>query len=247
MCGESLKDKARSLSISPGTKGALVQKLIVAGSVDNPISSQELALNAREMFGETLKTIHIQTHMKPFLVAGIVRAVKHPGSRNNFWVLASMPKEEAIRYIRKSCKIITLEEDLFSPPLVAKLRNNFGDELSELHDNFGKNPNCSAFMMRKILEKLLIITFAKNGLQHLLEDKARPGGWKVLKDMIEIAAREKVNGISFLGHQTAQETKGIKFLGDTAAHNPLVGVDIATILPQMPFVITAYKELAERL
>jgi len=38
--------------------------------------------------------------------------------------------------------------------------------------------------------------------------------------------------------------RGIKFLGDTAAHNPMVNVDVADILPQMPFIVTAYKELA---
>ena len=65
--------------------------------------------------------------------------------------------------------------------------------------------------------------------------------------MIEIAAKEKISGIAFLVPKTAAEIKGLKFLGDTAAHNPLVGVDMASIVPQMPFVITAYKELAKRL
>jgi len=65
--------------------------------------------------------------------------------------------------------------------------------------------------------------------------------------MVEIAAREKINGLPFLTPKTANEIKGIKFLGDTAAHNPLVGVDVRTILPQMPYIITAYNELAKRL
>jgi hypothetical protein len=81
----------------------------------------------------------------------------------------------------------------------------------------------------------------------LLEDKARPSGWVGLKNMIEIAAREKLNGVPFLIPKTADEIKGIKFLGDTAAHNPLIGVDKRTVLPQMPFIITAYEELAKRL
>jgi hypothetical protein len=65
--------------------------------------------------------------------------------------------------------------------------------------------------------------------------------------MIEIASREKLNGIPMLIPKTAREIKGIKFLGDTAAHNPLVDVDVNTILPQMPFIITAYEELAKRM
>ncbi len=33
----------------------------------------------------------------------------------------------------------------------------------------------------------------------------------------------------------------------TAAHNPPVGVDMTTIVPQMPYIITAYEELAKHL
>jgi len=54
-------------------------------------------------------------------------------------------------------------------------------------------------------------------------------------------------GCLFLSPKTAEKIEGIKFLGDTSAHNPLVNVDMETILPQMPFIITAYKELAKHL
>src|SRR5208337_2065970 len=114
----------------------------------------------------------------------------------------------------------------------------------ELRDVFGRHGNCSAFLLRKILEKLIIIVFAKNGKEQLLEDSARPGGWKGLKEMIEIAAREKHKGVPFLTGKTANETKGLKFLGDTAAHNPKVSVPMNSIAPQMPFMIIAYEELA---
>jgi hypothetical protein len=120
-------------------------------------------------------------------------------------------------------------------------------QAQKLRDNFGRNGNCTAFLLRKILEKLLIIIFGKKGKDALLEDKGRPGGWNGLKDIIEIAAKEKINGIPFLIPKTANEIKGLKFLGDTAAHNPLVSVDMQTILPQMPYIITAYEELAKHL
>jgi len=243
----SLKQEAQDLDIKAGSKHANIRRLIADGFFDRPVPSQDIVLRVGELFGERWKTIHVQTYMKKFLQAGIIQGVKSPVSRNNFWVLASMPRGEALRNIGKNQQIVRIEEALFSPDLLAKLKKNFGNELDELHDNFGKNGNCCAFLLRKILEKLIIITFSKNNRQRLLEDKARPGGWKGLKEMIEIAAREKVDGISFLGHKTASETGGIKFLGDTAAHNPLVGVDMTTIVPQMPYILTAYKELAERL
>ena len=59
--------------------------------------------------------------------------------------------------------------------------------------------------------------------------------------------REKVGGVPFLMSRTGREIKRIKFLGDTAAHNPLTNVEMNTIIPQMPFIITAFEELAKRL
>jgi hypothetical protein len=97
------------------------------------------------------------------------------------------------------------------------------------------------------LEKLLIIVLGKVGRDTVIVDNGRPGGWKGLQEIIEVAAREKVDGLPLLLPKTANAIKGIKFLGDAAAHNPLVSVDMTTIIPQMPFIITAYAELAQRL
>jgi len=47
--------------------------------------------------------------------------------------------------------------------------------------------------------------------------------------------------------KTAKEINGIKFLGDASAHNPLINVEMKTIIPQMPFIITAYEELSKKL
>ena len=247
MFGKALKEQARDLPIAAGSKHSIIQKFVVEGVFDRPRSSAEIVLLIQETVGQKWRTVHIQTYMKKFLLAGIIRAVKTPHGRHNFWVLACVTKAEALKTIGKTQKIMDIEENLFSQDLLKKLSKDFGRELEELQDNFGKNGNCSAFLLRKILEKLIIITVAKNGGEHLLRDNARPGGWKGLKDMIDIAAREKISGIPILIPKTANEIKGLKFLGDTAAHNPLVGVDMATIIPQMPFIITAYKELAGRL
>jgi hypothetical protein len=247
MFGKTLKAQARGLSIAHGSRHAVIQKLVIDGVLDRPKSSAELVLLIQETFGQKWRTIHVQTYMKKFLVAGIIRAVKTPHGWHNFWVLASVTKEEALKTIGKTQKIMDIEENLFSRDLAKRLAKDFRRELEELQDNFGKNGNCSAFLLRKILEKLIIVTVSKNGGEHLLRDGGRPGGWKGLKDMIDIAAREKISGIPILIPKTANEIKGLKFLGDTAAHNPLVSVDMATIIPQMPFIITAYEELAGRL
>jgi len=247
MSGKSLKEKARGLTIAPQTRYALLQKLVLEGEFDSPVSSDEVVLRIKERFGKRWKTSYVQTYMQKFMNAEIIHAIKPAGHRGNYWVLATVKKEQALRLIGKKRKVQEIEEELFSTKLTRRLKNDFGRELEELHDNFGKNGNCTAFLLRKILEKLIIIVFSKNGKGKLLDDKTRPGGLAGLKYMIETAAREKLHGVPFLIPKTASEIKGIKFLGDTAAHNPLVGVDVNTILPQMPFIITAYEELAKRL
>jgi len=247
MSGKALKNKARVLEIAPGSGYALLQKLIIEGFFDMPVSSKEIVERIREKFGQKLKVNHVQTYMKKFMVEEIIHGVKVIGKRGNYWVLSCMPKREALNHIGKTRKVLEMEGELFSARLVERLQKDFGREIEELHSNFGKNGICTAFLLRKILEKLIIIVLSKNERGHLLVDKNRPGGYTGLKSMLEIAAREKLNGVPFLVPKTAEEIKGIKFLGDTAAHNPLARVEMTTILPQMPYIITAYEELTARL
>lgn len=140
-----------------------------------------------------------------------------------------------------------IENELFDDGLVKKFGKGFEVEMEDLQHNFGISGNCTAFLLRKILEKLIFITFARHGLQANHGDSGTPSKPIGLEAMINTAAREKVKGIPFLTPHTAQEIRGIKFLGDASAHNPLTNVDMKTIIPQMPFIITAYKELANHL
>jgi hypothetical protein len=247
MSGDALKEQAKNLTLSPTSKYATMQKLIVDGVFDRPILSEEVVRAIAETSGERWNTNYVQTYLRKFLEAGIIRGVKLLGHSTNYWVISSITRDEALQLIGKNRKVHEIEEQLFSRHLQTKMEKNFRQELEELHFNFGKSGLSTAFLLRKIFEKLIIIAMTKNGKGALLEDKNRPGGWVGLKDMIEIAAREKFEGVPFLTPKTASGTKGIKFLGDAAAHNPLAGVDNATILPQMPFIITAYEELSRLL
>jgi hypothetical protein len=247
MSGDALKQKAADLAIGPGSKYAFFQRLIMESFFDVPVSSKEVVQCIREKFGKKFKLTYVQTYMRRFMTAGIIHAIKPQGSRSNYWALTSVSRQEALQKIGKTARTREIEEELFSAALTKRLIKDFSQELEELRDNSGRNGICTAFLLRKILEKLLIIVFGKLGRIQLIEDKGRPGGWKGLKEIIEVAAREKVAGFPILLPKTANEIKGIKFLGDTAAHNPLVSVDVKTILPQMPYIITAYKELAMHL
>jgi len=143
-----------------------------------------------------------------------------------------------------SREVDEIETKLFDDALIKRFGIDFKSEIADLHLNFGKSGNCTAFLLRKILEKLIYITFSKNNLLSIIENKDVPGKITGLEGMINAATQQKkANGTPFLTANTAKAIQGIKFLGDISAHSPLTEVDIKTILPQMPFIITAYKEL----
>lgn len=161
--------------------------------------------------------------------------------------LVPRKKDGVLEYIQRkpavSKEIDKVENELFDAALIKKFGKPFEIEIADLQHNFNKSGNCTAFLLRKILEKLIYITFAKNGFGKKLEDSSGSGRLIGLEGMINAAVQRKIKGVPFLTTHTAQEIRGIKFLGDASAHNPLVEVDMKTILPQIPFIITAYKEL----
>lgn len=247
MSHKILKSRAGSLSLQVGGKHELIRKLIVQGFFDFPESTAELISEIRQTFGRRLKPNEIQTYMRKFMEAGIIRALRQDGKHGNFWILASVDKENALRLIGKNKKTQEMESELFSEKLIQKLGKDFCVEFKDLQYNFGKSGTCTAFLLRKILEKLIYLAFAKQGVESKLEDKTQKGRIAGLDTMINIAISEKIRGVPFLTSKTAKEIQGMKFLGDAAAHNPLTNVEMKTILPQMPFIITAFEELAKKM
>ncbi len=135
-------------------------------------------------------------------------------------------------------------KNLFAKKLIKGMNKDFSVELKDLHLVFGKSGTCTAFMLRKILEKMIFLVFARNNKLQIIEKSGRIVG---LKSMIEESTKNKINGTCILIPKTGESLKGIKFLGDSAAHNPLTNVEMDTIIPQMPFIITAYEELSSKL
>jgi len=152
----------------------------------------------------------------------------------------------AYTYIQKyASKGISLNDDIFPDKLVRDLGKEFETEIKDLNLNYGRSGSCTAFLLRKVLEKLVFLTFAQNGILDQLKNKN--GDFVGLKTMLDLCTANKVGGKPYLMSKTAKEIAGIKFLGDTSAHNPLINVDMKTIVPQMPFIITAYEELSTKL
>ena len=155
-------------------------------------------------------------------------------------------KKGKFLYIQKfASKGITLNDTVFPDKLVRDLGKDFETEINDLNLNYGRSGTCTSFLLRKILEKLVFLTFAKNGISDQLKDNK--GDFVGLKTMLDLSTANKVNGKPYLMPKTKNAIDGIKFLGDTSAHNPLTNVDTKTITPQMPYIITAYEELSTKL
>lgn len=235
-CGKFLSDKKRF--------AYRVCKLLNDGEFSDVLSSQELAHSLNEGPGKKIKVSSLTALMEPLLKEGIVK-IKIIGKGKNkrkFWFPGWVDKKQIEFNINGKT---SAPDKIFSGKLVKKLGKDFEKELKDIALVYGRSGTCAAFLLRKILEKLIFLSFVKNGLLDKLKDTS--GNFVGLKTMLNLTTSNKVEGKPFLMPKTAKEIDGIKFLGDTSAHNPLINVEMKTIVPQMPFIITAYEELSKKL
>lgn len=221
-----------------------VCKLLKESEFSSVLSSHELTHRLNEGAGKKIKVNSLTALMESLLKEDIVR-VKIVGSGQNkrkFWFPGWMDKKQIeFNLTNKPSN----PEEIFSTNLVKTMGKDFEIEMKDITLVYGRSGTCTAFLLRKILEKLIFITFAKNKILDQLKD--RNGDLVGLKTMLDLCTKNKVDGKPYLMPKTAKEIEGIKFLGDTSAHNPLTNVDMKTIVPQMPYIITAYEEISIKL
>ncbi len=135
---------------------------------------------------------------------------------------------------------------ILSELTIKKLGDRFQQDIRELNTAFTYDcGNSAAFLLRKILEKAIFYVFVTNNKADLLKDKN--GNLLGLQDMVNLCTREKINGTFILLPKIAKEVTGIKFLGDSAAHDYLMDVEVSDINHQLPFWTTTIKELCDKL
>jgi hypothetical protein len=240
----SILEKAKSFPKKKECFSGRVCTLLLEGEFNDILSSQDFVHCLNEGPGKKIKIANLASLMEPLLKAGIVKIKIEGKGRNKrkYWFPGWIEKEQVKSKLSTKT---TINEDILPQRLVTALGSDFEVEISDLYLNYGKSGTCTAFLLRKILEKMIYLAFAKNGMSNKLEDTS--GGCIGLKTMINLAKENKVHGKPFLMPKTAKEVEGIKFLGDTSAHNPLTNVKLETIIPQLPYIITAYEELSRKL
>src|SRR5438093_87257 len=141
MRGSECKEAAAKLTFKAKGRPALLQRLVVDGFFDAPVSSEQIVKKIGERFGKRWKTKWVQLYLRKFMDGDIIHAVKLAGQKANYYVLASVTRDDAVRQIGKSSGVKDIEGELFSSALSVALKKDFEHELAELHDNFGRNGN----------------------------------------------------------------------------------------------------------
>lgn len=136
----------------------------------------------------------------------------------------------------------------FPSNLVSKLGNKFTIDIKDLRLVWNKSGNCTAFLLRRIIEKAIYFAFAKQGMIDKLKEGLNTSKFVGLNKMIDIATKEKAkDGTPFLTQKTAEHLKRSKFLGDAAAHNFLADIYLEQIQTEINYIITALDELSKKL
>ena len=135
---------------------------------------------------------------------------------------------------------------VFSDITKKKLGERFQQDIRELNVAFTNDcGNSAAFILRKILEKAIFFILSTNGKANLMKD-AR-GKILGLNSLINLCASENIKGVSIILPKTAQELLGMKFLGDSAAHDYLANVELTDINHQLAYWTMAIKQLVSHL
>jgi len=175
--------------------------------------------------------------INPTNPADILKKRPYLRYKKGFWVQKLPPKKE----------IITKTGDINEIEKI--LGQKFGREINELKIALKHQPNCTAFLMRKILEKLLFIIISKSDYKKNIDayKKKNKGELPSLTNLLNWAQNAEIKNIHIATPNNVKKIQGSKFLGDTAAHNYLTTVGFEDIKPEMPGWRILIKELAGNL
>lgn len=231
----------KSLSLRKGSIPDSIRNLLLTRKLlATPMTSQEVRDMLYERTGLTIKTNNLTAHMAPFLRSSLVlrKKMKVGSEERVIWSAAWQDQHSLQRAVAGA--------DPFDQKLTRALGTRFKTELVDFMLVYGKSGTCTAFMIRKILEKATFIALVKCGIKDSkLKDSS--GRYLGLESLLDIATKVKIDGLPLLSPKVHEKVQGVKFLGDSAAHNYLVNVDSDDLVPQLPYVTLALREIAKGL
>ena len=124
------------------------------------------------------------------------------------------------------------------------LGDAFKKEVEELKLVSSKCPNSTAFLMRKILEKLLFISISKSNnkekITRLREEQFRLPN---LSELLNLAKSAEINNKHIIAPKNIDKIDGSKFLGATSAHDYLTSVSFEDIQNEISIWRISIKQL----
>lgn len=233
MSFQSYKTRIDELATRKGSTPDRIKFLILSRDIlDKPMTSQEIRTVLYAVTGK--KIYNLAPYMQIFQDNGIVRRTKTNDSNEILWYGSWDTSKAPVKKV---------ESGPFSKNLIVSLGKEFSTEFKDLSLVYGQSGTCTAFMLRKILEKATFLALIKNGVSER-ELKDSSGKYIGLQSLLVLASKKKVKGLSILNSKTISNMKGIKFLGDTSAHNYLANVEMDDLIPQMPFINVGLKEIS---
>jgi hypothetical protein len=241
---DKIKENLSKLDFGDGTVNDMIRTLIVDGEIIlAPTTSKDICDKLSERFGATVPVGKINNYMKIFQKSNVVVGLteKKGKAKRKLWLGSWLKAKNA-----------NLIQNMKALPISAKtitaLGKTFAIEINALRLVYGKSGDCTAFLLRKILEKAIFLAFAKNSMLNKLENPAKKPKYFGLDRMIEIAAAEKgKDNKPYITPSAAAKLGGVKFLGDSAAHNFVANVEIDEIPHQIPYISVALSELSKKL
>ncbi len=168
-------------------------------------------------------------------------------------ILSRKTEKNRAKYAQKAPPKLKIEEgeitelnNVLSEITQKKLGDRFQQDIRELNVAFTNDCGSSAaFLLRKIIEKSIFYVFATNNKTDLLKNKDNT--LIRLQAMLDLCAKEKILGIPMLLPKTVEKLSGVKLLGDSAAHDYLIDIEVVDINHQLPIWTVAIKELCGKL
>lgn len=231
--------RLREVGLRRGSVPDKIRNLLLERNLlEQPMMSEAIRERLYERAGLTVKVNNLTSHMKPFLEAGIVLRRKAKGESEDRVIWYAAWQDEGYQP--------TLGTYPFDAVFEKSLGKSFETEFADLRLVYGKSGTCSAFVFRKLLEKAIFIALVKNGAKEnkLMDPSGRYLG---LVNLLALATKVKHKSMPILSPKVYEKIQGVKFLGDSAAHNYLINVTMEDIVPQLPYVTLALKEIARGL
>lgn len=231
------KKKLEEMKFKENSIYSKIKELIINGEIlHQPIYSDELARKLTDATLKKIKSLVIATYMKPFIKAGIVRT--ESVGKKRIWYGS---------WLKIDRKVLSHEFPI-PDELIRKLGKKFERDINDLKLVWNRSGTCSAFLLRRLIEKSIYFAFAKQGKLDLLKESSDNSKLVGLDKMLVLAVKEKAkDGTPFLTSKTTEHLKRSKFLGDTSAHNFLADVYPKQIQLEINFIITALEELSSKM